>query len=127
MHDDSEPGPQAALAPPAPDGAAAPELPILSLDAAPEASPDPGPARVALPPPLPGLASPWTPPAPRVLASTVFLAVVTTISLVADLVTKGWAKARLSGFEPKLHGPKKIEIWKDHFDFIFAQNPGGAW
>jgi signal peptidase II len=60
-------------------------------------------------------------------ASTTFLVVVTVVSLIADLTTKGWAKARLSGFEPKAHGMKKIELWKNHLDFIFAQNPGGAW
>ncbi len=67
------------------------------------------------------------PPAARRRASTWFLIVVTTVSLAADLVTKSWAKARLSGFDSKAHGMKKLEVLKDHLDFIFAQNPGGAW
>ena len=66
-------------------------------------------------------------PAPFVPASTAFLVIVTTISLAADLVTKGWAKATLAGFDTKIHGQKRIEVWKHHFGFIFAQNPGGAW
>lgn len=59
--------------------------------------------------------------------SMVFLAVVTGISLAADLVTKWWAKSTLSGWDAKLKGVKKFPVLKDHFDFIFAQNPGGAW
>jgi signal peptidase II len=67
-------------------------------------------------------------PAPsRLRASTGFLVVVTFVSLAADLATKGWAKARLSGYDPKAHGVRKLELFKDHVDFIFAQNPGGAW
>ncbi len=67
------------------------------------------------------------PSEPRVRASTAFLVVLTVVSLAADLVTKGWAKARLSGFDPKAHGLRKVEVLKGHVDFIFAQNPGGAW
>jgi signal peptidase II len=68
-----------------------------------------------------------TPAPPRQRASTGFLVVVTLVSLAADLATKGWAKARLSGYDPKAHGVRKLEVLKDHVDFIFAQNPGGAW
>jgi hypothetical protein len=56
-------------------------------------------------------------------ASYVFLTVVTVISLAADLASKGWAKARLTGFDPQKLAPKKIEIIKDHLDFIYALNP----
>jgi signal peptidase II len=70
---------------------------------------------------------PHAPRPPRQRASAAFLVVVTLISLAADLVTKGWAKASLSGFDAKAHGMKKLELWKGHVDFIFAQNPGGAW
>ncbi|APR79441.1 Lipoprotein signal peptidase [Minicystis rosea] len=66
-------------------------------------------------------------PPPSQSAGTVFLVVVTTVSLAADLVTKGWAKGKLSGFDAKIHAPKRFEVWKNHLDFIFAQNPGGAW
>jgi signal peptidase II len=75
------------------------------------------------------LLSPPLPPAPprRAKASTAFLLAVTVVSLVADLATKGWAKGKLSGFDAKAHGLHRMEIIKGHVDFIFAQNPGGAW
>lgn len=60
-------------------------------------------------------------------ASLSFLAVVALVSCAADLVTKGWAHARLTGFDPKRSGAKVLTIIPDHLDFIFAQNPGGAW
>ena len=60
-------------------------------------------------------------------ASITFLVVVTGISLAADLITKYFAKSRLSGLDSKTHTMHRFEVWKDHFDFIFAQNPGGAW
>ncbi|MFS8070994.1 MAG: signal peptidase II [Byssovorax sp.] len=60
-------------------------------------------------------------------ASITFLVVVTVISLAADLVSKYYAKSRLSGFDLKTHTMPRVEIWKGHLDFIFAQNPGGAW
>lgn len=142
MDVDVEPGPQAAPAPPAPAAGPAPRVPAPDGPLA--ATPAPPTPLPAFPPPLPAPASPWVhttapapvapiPPAPAAhppqgpMASRAFLIVVALVSLVADLGTKGWAKARLSGFEPKAHGPKKLELWKDHLDFIFAQNPGGAW
>ncbi len=57
--------------------------------------------------------------------SMLFLAVVTVVSAAADLVSKGWAKAALSGADKA--SPKHIEVIKDHFDFIYTLNPGGAW
>ncbi len=60
-------------------------------------------------------------------ASIPFLVVVTVISLAADLVSKYFAKSRLMGLDPKTHTMHRFEVWKDHLDFIFAQNPGGAW
>jgi signal peptidase II len=60
-------------------------------------------------------------------ASITFLTVVTVVSLAADLVSKYFAKSRLQGLDPKTHSMHRFEVWKDHFDFIFAQNPGGAW
>ena len=60
-------------------------------------------------------------------ASISFLVVVTVVSLAADLVSKYFAKSRLSGFDTKSHALHRVEIWKGHLDFIFAQNPGGAW
>ncbi|WP_437594160.1 signal peptidase II [Sorangium sp. So ce1000] len=64
---------------------------------------------------------------PEERASLTFLAVVALVSCAADLVTKGWAHARLAGFDPKRSGAKVLQIIPDHLDFIFAQNPGGAW
>lgn len=60
-------------------------------------------------------------------APLTFLIAVTVVSLAADLVTKGWAKWRLSGFDPHLVGAKKIHVVRGYWDFIYALNPGGAW
>ena len=60
-------------------------------------------------------------------ASITFLVVVTVVSLAADLVSKHFAKSNLSGLDSKTHSMHRFEVWKDHVDFIFAQNPGGAW
>jgi signal peptidase II len=57
--------------------------------------------------------------------STAFLVVVTVVSAAADLGTKWWAKAALSGGEKGK--TRHIEVIKDHFDFIYTLNPGGAW
>jgi signal peptidase II len=81
----------------------------------------------ALLPAVPSSASPESQPVPEARASTAFLVVLTVLSLIADLVTKGWAKGRLDGYDPVSHGIKRIEVWKGHIDFIFAKNPGGAW
>lgn len=64
---------------------------------------------------------------PHPKASLVLLVSVTLISLVADLVSKGWMKANLSQFDAKVHGLRKVHVIAGHVDFIFAQNPGGAW
>lgn len=66
-------------------------------------------------------------PAPEERASMTFLVVVTVISLAADLVTKAWAKATLSGVDPLRVGAKKFTVIKGYWDFIYALNPGGAW
>ena len=60
-------------------------------------------------------------------ASITFLVVLTVNSVAADLVSKHFAKSRLSGLDTKTHTMHRFEVWKDHLDFIFAQNPGGAW
>jgi len=65
------------------------------------------------------------PPNDAYRPSMLFLAVVTVVSAAADLASKGWAKAALSGAD-KGRG-KSIEVIKDHFDFIYTLNPGGAW
>jgi signal peptidase II len=58
----------------------------------------------------------------RPRASYVLLSIVTFVSLAADLATKYWAKNKLSG-----PGLRHFPVLKDHAEFIFAQNPGGAW
>jgi signal peptidase II len=60
-------------------------------------------------------------------ASITFLVVVTTISLAADLASKWWAKSTLSGYDTKARALRKFVVLQDHLDFVFAQNPGGAW
>ncbi len=57
-----------------------------------------------------------------------FLAVVSLLSLVADLATKVWAKERLETF------PGYVTVWEKHWNasiagisFILAHNKGGAW
>lgn len=91
--------------------------------------------------PLPSALDPERPAAPTLMplpdpqqqpevhrpASIPFLVVVTVISLAADLVSKYYAKSRLSSFDLETRSMPRVEIWKGHLDFIFAQNPGGAW
>jgi signal peptidase II len=60
-------------------------------------------------------------------ASYALLGVVTFLAAASDLVTKYWAKANLAGYDPKIGGAKRFTVWPEHLDFVFAQNPGGAW
>lgn len=60
-------------------------------------------------------------------ASYLLLGVVTFLAAASDLVTKHWAKVNLAGYDAKAGGAKRYTVWPDHFDFVFAQNPGGAW
>lgn len=57
--------------------------------------------------------------------STVLLVVITLISTAADLGSKWWAKAMLSGADKGK--PRHITVIPNHFDFIYTLNPGGAW
>jgi len=69
------------------------------------------------------------PPAYR--PSYAFLVIVSFVSLAADLGTKWWATMRLTSPDRTegLFGDasRKIVVIKDHLNFIFAKNPGGAW
>lgn len=56
--------------------------------------------------------------------SYVFLAVVTLITLVADLGTKIWAERR---FEGARGADRQMEVVKDFLLFRLARNKGGAW
>lgn len=58
--------------------------------------------------------------------SMLFLAVVGTVTAAADIASKEWAKLALAGPDLK-RSTKHLEVIRDHVDFIFAQNPGGAW
>jgi signal peptidase II len=116
--------------PPAPAWPAPVSFPALGAAPGPDAPPVPEPispwafppAPQAIAPAHPVAAAPSSPPAARS-----FLIFVTLLALTADLGTKIWAKARLSGFDEHKHTTRKIEVLKNHADFIFAQNPGGAW
>jgi signal peptidase II len=91
------------------------------------ALPEPSPL-VAPPPEAPAAVEPPPPSsAEGPHASYVLLSVVTFVAAASDLVTKYWAKANLAGYDPKLGGAKRFVVWPDHLDFVFAQNPGGAW
>ena len=57
------------------------------------------------------------------LPSTLFLAVVAIVSLVADVGTKLWAESKLDGPFP---GAPYVVI-PDHLTFVIAHNKGGAW
>jgi signal peptidase II len=50
-----------------------------------------------------------------------FLAVVSIVSLVSDVVTKLWAEKRLEGY------PGYVNLVDDHLMFVLAKNKGGAW
>jgi len=53
--------------------------------------------------------------------SYVFLALVSIISLAADVASKSWAEHHLDSY------PGTVEIWKNHLTLILAKNRGGAW
>ena len=53
--------------------------------------------------------------------SFVFLALVSIISLAADVASKSWAEHHLDGY------PGTVEIWKNHLTLLLAKNRGGAW
>jgi lipoprotein signal peptidase len=68
-----------------------------------------------------------TPPAdaaPNYRPSYLFLAIVSTLALVADLASKLWAERRLEGSDAYFH---PVELIKGHLDFVLAKNRGGAW
>jgi lipoprotein signal peptidase len=53
--------------------------------------------------------------------SYVFLALVSILTVVADIATKSWAEHHLDGY------PGTLEVWKNHLTLILAKNRGGAW
>jgi lipoprotein signal peptidase len=57
----------------------------------------------------------------RPRASYVFLALVSVISLAADVASKSWAEHHLDSY------PGTVEVWKNHVTLLLAKNRGGAW
>lgn len=53
--------------------------------------------------------------------SYVFLAVVSSLTLFADVLTKTWAATHLSGY------PGVVEVWPRFLTLVLAKNRGGAW
>jgi signal peptidase II len=53
--------------------------------------------------------------------SLVFLALVSIVTLAADVASKAWAASHLDGY------PGSVEVWKNHVTLILAKNRGGAW
>ncbi len=107
----------AAAGGPAPEPGAVAPPPVVPLpaDAAlPSATPSELTPPVAVPPEAPYTPSSW------------FLGITAFIVAAADIGTKEWAKWALAGPDLKRSG-KHIEAIPGHLDFIFAQNPGGAW
>src|SRR6185503_17356121 len=56
--------------------------------------------------------------------SFLFLAIVSSVTLAADLGSKLWAERRLD--RPDAIFPP-VELIKGHLDFVLAKNRGGAW
>lgn len=53
--------------------------------------------------------------------SYVFLALVSILTLAADIGSKTWAEHHLDGY------PGTLDVWKNHMTLILAKNRGGAW
>jgi len=53
--------------------------------------------------------------------SYVFLALVSILSLAADVASKSWAEHHLDSY------PGTVEVWKNHVTLLLAKNRGGAW
>ncbi|MFO0588328.1 MAG: signal peptidase II [Polyangiaceae bacterium] len=65
-------------------------------------------------------------PEPEYHPSHWFLGITAFVVAAIDLGSKEWIKHALAG--PELRRTSKhLEIIPGHLDFIFAQNPGGAW
>ena len=66
-------------------------------------------------------AQPTWPDYGRPTPSYAFLALVSILSLAADIASKSWAEHHLDGY------PGIVEVWKNHLTLILARNRGGAW
>ena len=53
--------------------------------------------------------------------SYAFLALISIVTLAADVATKSWAERHLDGY------PGAVEVWRNHLTLVLARNRGGAW
>ena len=56
--------------------------------------------------------------------SFLFLSIISSVTLAADLGSKLWAERRLDRPDAIFH---PVELIKGHLDFVLAKNRGGAW
>jgi signal peptidase II len=136
---DSPPDPKGETLPrePAPDdGAQGDEVRItgfVEVDLGAETGSEPAATELDVAPPPPALdvevaPAPLAPAVPRAAwhPSSWLLAGLSVAVAVLDIGSKEWAKRALAGPDLK-RTAKHIEVIPNHLDFIFAQNPGGAW
>lgn len=90
----------------------------MTDQASPPASPE------EAPPPAPATPDP-APAQPAWRPSYAFLAIVSIVTLAADLGSKWWAKIRLE--DAKTWDERHIDVIKGWWSFRFAKNLGGAW
>jgi lipoprotein signal peptidase len=108
--------------------AVAAQAPPVAGQVPPAAPASPAPPEPKTPEPVPGDRMPPPLGATRVIAdygrphpSYVFLALVSILTLAADVASKAWAEHHLEGY------PGTLEIWKNHLTLVLARNRGGAW
>jgi lipoprotein signal peptidase len=104
---------------PAPETEAAAET-ATTPETAPPAPPEPAPIpgeRLGVPADATRVIADYGRPRP----SYVFLALVSVLTLAADIASKAWAEHHLEGY------PGTVEVWKNHLTLLLAKNRGGAW
>jgi signal peptidase II len=118
----TEPKPEEAAAPPpAPEALTQPTQasePVAALDPLEEPPIAPDVPRLERPVGT-AKAIPETILGPR--PSPTFLAIVSILSLAADIVSKLWAEKKLEGY------PGYVNVIDNHLMFVLAKNKGGAW
>jgi signal peptidase II len=117
MEDPNQPPADPATAPPVPDG-------VLAEPSREPAPPEPSPEPIA--PGVPRLSAPrgaakGARDPSRAHPSYLFLAIVSIVTLAADVGTKLWAEKRLEIYPPV------TPVWANHLTFTLARNHGGAW
>lgn len=113
----TEPKPEEAAAPP-PAPEAPPAAPVAALEPLEEPPIAPDVPRLERPVGT-AKAIPETILGPR--PSPTFLAIVSILSLAADIVSKLWAEKKLEGY------PGYVNVIDNHLMFVLAKNKGGAW